>query len=240
MIIKFKNWEKNQPRKDIKKPWYFSFQNEFFIDSKLYELDVEELLTLVYLLCEASRANKNGELFISKEHYRVHGRMSDRMPDRVLNRTISKLQRLQIIEQPRVRGMYVKCDESVQQNRIEENIQDKTRLEERESSVDDSLSIFEIWNSNCKSLPKSQVLSEKRIKTCKLRWKEMPDKNYWHEVIRKISESEFANGKNDRGWKATLDFILQPDRHLQIMEGKFDNKKNEIKKTDYKKLLEDL
>lgn len=83
----------------------------------MYELDPSEKLTLIYLLCEASRSNKNGETFVSREHYRLHSRLENR----VLDRTISKLQELQIIEQPRVRGMYTSCVPSVQQNRIEEN-----------------------------------------------------------------------------------------------------------------------
>lgn len=121
MILKFKNWEKYNPRKDIKKPWYFAFSNDFFSDSKLYELDNDERLFLIYLFCEASKTNKDGSMFFSREHYRVHSRL----PDRVPNRAIKKLQQLQIIEQPRVRGMYVECGPSVQQTRL-----DQTRLEE--------------------------------------------------------------------------------------------------------------
>lgn len=122
MLIKFKNWDKHNPRKDLKKPWYFSFSNDFFLDTKNYELDSEERLVLIYFLCEASRNNKDGEFFLSREHYRSHSRL----PDRALNRAIKKLQLLHIINQPRVRGLYASCDQSVQQNRIEYNITEQT------------------------------------------------------------------------------------------------------------------
>lgn len=129
MKIKFLNWDKYQPRKDIKRPWYFGFDNNFFLNSKLYSLDNEERLCLIYLLCEASRENKNGELLIVPEHYRCHSRL----PDRVLSRTIKKLVSLHTISQPRVRGMYVECDQSVQQIRLEE-----IRIEENINNMSDS------------------------------------------------------------------------------------------------------
>lgn len=102
MIIKFKEWHKFNPRKDIKHPAWFAFSNNFFSDPKIFELSIEEVLTFIFLLCEASRNNKNGEVFVSTVHYRLQSRM----PERVLNRTLVKLQELQIIEQPRVRGLY--------------------------------------------------------------------------------------------------------------------------------------
>lgn len=110
MIIRFKNWEKFNTRSGgIKKPWWFAFDHDLFYHTGLYDLDPDELLTMIYLLCEASKNTPRGEVFVSPEHYVRHIRVHSREPLNVLNRCIQKLKRLQIIEQPRVRGKYVEC-----------------------------------------------------------------------------------------------------------------------------------
>jgi hypothetical protein len=120
MIIKFKKeyWNKFIRRQGgIKHAQWFAFDNSFFFDPSFYDFTPDELLTAIYLMCEASRSNKNGELFISKEHHKIHCRVQSREQSRVLSRTVSKLQQRQVIEQPRDRGAFARIEE----NRIEEN-----------------------------------------------------------------------------------------------------------------------
>lgn len=44
------------------------------------------------------------------------------------------------------------------------------------------------------------------------------------EAFTKANASEFLQGKNDRGWKATFDWILKPDSITRILEGKYDSR----------------
>jgi hypothetical protein len=39
--------------------------------------------------------------------------------------------------------------------------------------------------------------------------KKNPDRQWWEAVIAKIYQSSFMQGKNDRGWKATLDYVIE-------------------------------
>lgn len=80
--------------------------------------------------------------------------------------------------------------------------------------------LAEIWNQNCGTLPKTKGLSEKRIKAAKKVFSDLspPD---WIEVVRKISESNFCNGQNDRGWRADFDFLVRPDTWAKVLEGKY-------------------
>jgi hypothetical protein len=39
--------------------------------------------------------------------------------------------------------------------------------------------------------------------------KKNPDRQWWEAVIAKIHQSSFMQGKNDRGWKATLDYVIE-------------------------------
>lgn len=82
--------------------------------------------------------------------------------------------------------------------------------------------LLEIWNSNCGTLPKAKGTSTKRKKQMLARWKENPDHSYWTEIVGKISNSKFCTGSNDRAWRATIDFLLQPDTHLKVSEGTYD------------------
>lgn len=106
---------------------------------------------------------------------------------------------------------------------------------QRESSATQSscqnspaLKIFNIWNENRGSLPECKALSKKRNAHAMQRWREKPDENYWSDVVKRLSQSNFCNGSNDRGWKADFDFFLRPDTHLKVLEGKYDNASEKI------------
>ncbi len=116
--------------------------------------------------------------------------------------------------------------------RIEGKIKEKKVREEKAASLQRSPDlpaeptdrILEIWNLNSGKLPKAKGLNPTRKKQCAVKWREKPDENYWVEVVKRMSESNFCNGKNDRGWLATFDFFLKGDTHLKVLEGKYDNR----------------
>jgi molecular chaperone GrpE (heat shock protein) len=81
----------------------------------------------------------------------------------------------------------------------------------------------EDYNSICKSLPKCQRMTTKRSRgIAKLL------RTYSYEdiltVFHNLEESDFCKGKNDRGWKADIDFILREDKFINVLEGKYNNK----------------
>ena len=43
------------------------------------------------------------------------------------------------------------------------------------------------------------------------------------EVIQLAGKSDFLNGKNEKRWKADFDFIINPEKFIKIMEGKYNN-----------------
>ncbi|NIT03480.1 hypothetical protein GTO10_00870, partial [Candidatus Saccharibacteria bacterium] len=49
------NWDQYNPRNDRKNYKWFRFQNDFFIDPKIFGLTAEGKLLYQYLLCEASK-----------------------------------------------------------------------------------------------------------------------------------------------------------------------------------------
>ena len=44
------------------------------------------------------------------------------------------------------------------------------------------------------------------------------------ETIAKAAESDFCNGNNNRGWRATFDWIFRPNNFAKTAEGTYDNR----------------
>lgn len=109
--IKFLNWEKHQPRKDYKHPWWFALNNDFPIDQKLCNFYNEQKLCLIFLLCEASKQAKNGELTINVDYWCKIVSINRK----ILMQTIEMIESVQIA--------YRICTGSVhtEQNRTEQN-----------------------------------------------------------------------------------------------------------------------
>ena len=55
--------------------------------------------------------------------------------------------------------------------------------------------------------------------------KQTPESEYWQMVFAKVAASKFLTGIiSDKGWKASIDFLIRPGTHIKIMEGKYDDK----------------
>lgn len=55
--------------------------------------------------------------------------------------------------------------------------------------------------------------------------KRNPDMSWWEQVISAIYNSPFLRGINDRGWKASLDFVVR--KAEEILDGKYEGSKKQ-------------
>mgnify|MGYP000266679232 CR=1 FL=1 len=77
---------------------------------------------------------------------------------------------------------------------------------------------IEHWNS-FDNLPRVRALSKGRRAKLLSRMKEKSFRENWKEIVRKLSESAFHTGQNDRGWRASIDWIIKNDEnYLKILE----------------------
>lgn len=58
MIIEILNWQKYNPRNDIKHPSWFRMEHSFFDNAEFYEFSPEQKLVWIYLLCQASKKSQ--------------------------------------------------------------------------------------------------------------------------------------------------------------------------------------
>ena len=114
---------------------------------------------------------------------------------------------------------------SIQSNAMQSNT---TQKEKKKISPDGSPDpVGQAWNRSCGNLSKIKnpaKLSATRKRHAKARWIENPDPKYWDAVVQRMASSDFCNGKNSTGWIADFNFLIKPDTHEKVMEGKYDNR----------------
>jgi hypothetical protein len=111
-------------------------------------------------------------------------------------------------------------------------VQDKTKeyktKEETSVSKDERLKergnpgqLMEWWNQVTHlPIPRCRGLNAKRIKLCQRVMEEF-DYQTINKAFVIINSSKFCRGENERGWKASFDWMLQPDSILRTLEGKY-------------------
>ena len=83
---------------------------------------------------------------------------------------------------------------------------------------------FDNWNiaASAWGLPIAKTLTPDRRKKLRARLKEHGIEG-WNEALGTIEKSEFLRGENDRAWRASLDFMLQPSSFNKLLEGSYSN-----------------
>lgn len=121
-------------------------------------------------------------------------------------------------------------DASVQRlekNRVEKNRIDKEREGENLPTEVGLPPLAILWNNHSGKLPKVIKTNRERSRKSNIRIKDHST-DEWIHIFNKIANNPFLNGKNDRGWKATFDWILQPETSLKVLEGKYDQGQTDI------------
>ena len=72
-------------------------------------------------------------------------------------------------------------------------------------------------------MPKIKGATGKRVGYIKARIREFGIEAVY-EVITKATQSDFLNGRNQRGWTASFDWIFLPTNFPKVLEGNYDNR----------------
>jgi hypothetical protein len=85
--------------------------------------------------------------------------------------------------------------------------------------------LIKIWNENSGNLQKVKKTNPTRNRKAKNIFAQLEPAE-WVEVVQRVAASSFCSGKNDRGWRASFDWLLQPEVYLKVIEGKYDDRRN--------------
>ena len=106
-------------------------------------------------------------------------------------------------------------------NKTKEN---KTEQNETEQNKSLAAEVMEKFNSVCVSLPRVKSITPQRRKAIMAALKQLGDTDI-SELFRKTAASDWLSGRNNKGWSADFDWVLEPSHLVRIMEGNYDNRK---------------
>lgn len=106
------------------------------------------------------------------------------------------------------------------QKQTQRNMQNE---DEENTPTGEEDQIFESWNvmAQATGLPKIAKSSNQRRDKAKTRLRDQFFRNHWKEGIDAIKDRPFLRGQNNRGWQATIDWFLQPESLIRIVEGQY-------------------
>jgi len=117
-------------------------------------------------------------------------------------------------------------------DRVKDKDKDKDIDKDKEDVIDNVINyngVLENFHLYCDRMSKVSKLSDARKGHISARFKEF-DYDTIIEVLKRAGKSDFLCGINPKAWKADFDWIFLPTNFLKIMEGKYDNKAEVIKK----------
>ena len=210
------NFEKYNPRKDVKNPSWFRLEHSLFDNPDFYDLNHIEKLAWVYLLCVASK--KNSESFtLSWPHVEKIGGFKHKD----FLQALEKLQAIQVVhvdvtDASRARHVDV-TDAYATNERTDET--NETDLPSDSVSPLKTNDIMTIWNSNTVGLPKARIMTEDRRKQAKSQIEKYPDRQHWTDALVKFTNSTFCLQQ----WKPDIDDFLDEEKRTRALEGRYDD-----------------
>ena len=84
----------------------------------------------------------------------------------------------------------------------------------------------EIWNQVAGSVgwPIVQKVTKARISAVRQRLKDCGGLEGWESALERAAASDFLTAKTHHGFKASFDFITNPNKFVNLMEGTYDNR----------------
>lgn len=211
-------------------------------------LDDESLIPTDKILLveiDSLRGENNEGCFASNEYLGRHVNLSPRGVETAIRRLKDKGLIYQVkfdgrrrwlkVVWPNVMHMLPDGDSSLRLEAGAEPAQERAiyrsdkEKEEANASLSAKEEFLDLWNTIAPS--PCALLVGRRVTAYKTRMSQPYFRDNWRAAIERMRGSDFLQGKNNRGWKATIDWFLKPDSVAKIMEGKYDNRTNTNKKT---------
>lgn len=214
--ISVTNWNEYQERHDRWNYRWFKLHSDFFSDARVFILSPLEKLVLLNTMCSQSKAGTGPFYYGYKQ-----GADLLRAKEADIRNAIKKLLGLSLVT---LEDSAVNAEISCIPQENGALLDKIDKIDKIDKTASAGKRLFDIWNTNRGVLPEATRLSSKRNQLAAARWRDEPREDYWIEVVKRLAESDFCQGKNDRGWKADFEFLLRAESHVKIMEGKYDNR----------------
>jgi hypothetical protein len=206
---RIKNWDRFQHyqtgKNAAKRPPWIKLYTELLDDIEFHQLAGDDAKTLILLWMLAS---ENGGVLPPIKTIAFRLRLSEDEINSILGRLPHWLDGPSY-ENPRTDKKEIRVEEEVEE--------DKTHV----AKSDDGCvkTAFDEYNETARrlNLPVATSLTDGRRKKLRARLGEHGLKG-WLQALHNLAELPFCLGKGGRGWKANLDFLLQPSSFQKVLE----------------------
>jgi uncharacterized protein YdaU (DUF1376 family) len=117
------------------------------------------------------------------------------------------------------------------EDEVEEEKEEGIVIKKNKSAKPNFQEIVSIFNQVCVGLPQVQKLNEQRKAAINSRIKEHGLETVG-KALQMVADSDFLNGNNSSGWKASFDWIFKPTNFNKIIEGNYGNRTSGNAKSD--------
>lgn len=105
----------------------------------------------------------------------------------------------------------------------EEKEKNKRKSREEKESIDYQ-QIVDNFNLLCPSLPRVTRLSDARKRSISARLRGGYSVEDLDRAFKLTESSDFLTGKNDRGWRASFDWVLKESNLTKVLDGQYENR----------------
>lgn len=95
----------------------------------------------------------------------------------------------------------------------------------KNTSTSSADAVARLYNDLCPSLPSVRTLSDKRKRDIKTRLKKYTLDDF-RKVFEKAEKSSFLRGDNERGFRASLDWLINEGNMAKVLDGNYDDRPN--------------
>ena len=95
----------------------------------------------------------------------------------------------------------------------------------KNTSTSSADAVVRLYNNLCPSLPSVRTLSDKRKRDIKTRLKKYTLDDF-QKVFEKAEKSSFLRGDNERGFRASLDWLINEGNMAKVLDGNYDDRPN--------------
>ena len=105
-------------------------------------------------------------------------------------------------------------------------------IRREEYSVADCEALQNLFNDVCYNFSACRNLTKTRLEKVRILLSEFALDDI-KKVFEKANGSDYLTGKNDRGWRAGFDWIIDVDNFVKIQDGNFDNRQGKKSRYDF-------
>ena len=233
ILVTIPNFEKYNPRKDVKSSSWFRMENDFFLDPDIFGLNLQEKIVYIYLITQASKSNgKQFKLNISLCASVLSIKISDFEESLKKLNDINKITFTNADERARTRTCLRTDERTDVRYHADEREKEKTKLNYTPHDFEADFNAYKPPTYPVQTL--SGASCREFIETVK----KYPDRETWLKVLKLAFESYFV----EQGRKVKISKIVNEEIFTKILNGEYTDEKTGYKskyeKSDEEQLQE--